>query len=85
MNWRSPAIAGGAVAIAAFVWFGSAGPLERVGLGDFDPLDRICLVILVLSVTEAMIGRFNRHETEHRAEKRNASRERDANPPHISQ
>ena len=61
MNWRPPAFAAGAIGIAALVWFSSAYLLDWIGLSDFDPLDRICLVVLILSISEAVWMRFKPH------------------------
>jgi hypothetical protein len=61
MTWRGLALSGGAIAIAALVWVFSPVLLERIGLADFDPLDRICLVFLLLSVAEKMAARWSGH------------------------
>lgn len=52
MTWRPVALSAGSIALAALVWVFSPYPLDWIGLADFDPLDRICLVFLVLSVLE---------------------------------
>jgi hypothetical protein len=52
MTWRPVALSAGSIALAALVWVLSPYLLDRIGLADFDPLDRICLLFLVLSVLE---------------------------------
>ena len=61
MNWRPIAMSAGAVALAVLVWEFSWYPLEWIGLDAFDPLDRICLVFLVLSATEAVLSQASKN------------------------
>jgi hypothetical protein len=61
MNWRPIALSAGAIALAVLVWEFSWYPLEWMGLDAFDPLDRICLVFLVLSATEAVLSQASKN------------------------
>ena len=61
MNWRPIAMSAGAIALAVLVWEFSWYPLEWIGLDAFDPLDRICLVFLVLSATEAVLSQASKN------------------------
>jgi hypothetical protein len=61
MNWRPIAMSAGAIALAVLVWEFSWYPLEWMGLDAFDPLDRICLVFLVLSATEAVLSQASKN------------------------
>ena len=55
---RHPAVLSfGAILLVMAVWALSPHPLEWLGLSVFDPLDRICLVMLVLSVVEVVHAR----------------------------
>lgn len=47
-----------AIILAVLVWEGSFYLFEWIGLDAFDPLDRICLMILLLSLAEAMHRRL---------------------------
>jgi hypothetical protein len=58
MRWRSVALSAASIALAALIWVFSPDVLDRIGLEDFDPLDRICLVFVVLSVVELLGSRF---------------------------
>ena len=58
MNWRATALSACMIAIAVLLWAFSPYLLDRIGLEDFDPLDRICLVFVVLSVMQAFSARF---------------------------
>ena len=58
MRGRAAALSAGSVALAAVVWVLSPYPLDWVGLGDFDPLNRVVLVVLLLSLAEAALARF---------------------------
>ena len=51
-----------AIALAILVWEGSFDLFERIGLDAFDPLDRICLVVLVLSGADVIARRAQRNE-----------------------
>ena len=61
MRGRAAALSAGSVALAAVVWGLSPYLLDWVGLGDFDPLTRIGLVSLILSLAEAMAVRCRSH------------------------
>jgi hypothetical protein len=61
MRWRSVALSAGSIALAVLVWEFSADTLDRIGLEDFDPLDRIGLVFVVLSVAEYAAATSTRH------------------------
>jgi hypothetical protein len=61
------ALSAGSIVLAALVWVLSPYPLEWVGLGAFDPLGRICMLVLVLSIAEMLLARVgarctNRHK-----------------------
>ena len=59
---RHPAVlSGAAVVLIVLVWFGSPYAFDRIGLGDFDPLDRICLIFLLLSAGETLAERWRGH------------------------
>jgi len=58
MNWRSGLLSAGFVAMAALVWELSPYAMDWAGLGAFDPLDRICLIIVLLSVAEYGLTRL---------------------------
>ena len=58
MRWRPVALAAASLALAALLWVFSPHVLDRIGLEDFDPLDRICLVFVVLSAVELLGTRF---------------------------
>jgi hypothetical protein len=47
----------GSIVLAALVWLLSPYPLEWLGLGAFDPLSRICFLVLVLSIAEVLLAR----------------------------
>jgi hypothetical protein len=64
MIWRPIAMSAGAIALAVLVWEFSWYPLEWMGLDAFDPLDRICLMFLVLSVAEAALSQVSKNNTE---------------------
>jgi hypothetical protein len=61
MRWVSVAMSAGSIALAVLVWEFSADMLDRIGLESFDPLDRICLVFVVLSVVEFAAAKLTRH------------------------
>ena len=61
MRGRAAALSAGSVALAAVVWVLSSYLLDWVGLGDYDPLTRIGLVFLILSLAEAMAVRCRSH------------------------
>ena len=61
MTWRHVALSAGSIALAALVWWLSPYPLDWIGLAEFDPLDRICLLVLTMSITEAVLARIDRH------------------------
>ena len=42
------------IVLAVVAWEGSFYLFERIGLDAFDPLDRICLMVLLLSLAEAV-------------------------------
>ena len=58
MNLRSVALSAGLIAFAVLVWVLSPYLLDRIGLADFDPLDRICLMFLLLSLIEPICTRI---------------------------
>jgi hypothetical protein len=59
--WRPVALSAASIALAALVWMFSPDLLDWIGLGDFDPLDRVCLVFLILSLVERAVGRWQDH------------------------
>ena len=61
MTWRPALWSAGPIVLAALVWFYSPYLLDWVGLSDFDPLDRICLIFLLLSVGETLAARWHRN------------------------
>jgi hypothetical protein len=61
MRWRPLALSAASLALVALIWVFSPHVLDRIGLEDFDPLDRICLVFVVLSAIEAAAARLGRH------------------------
>jgi hypothetical protein len=61
MRWVGIALSAGAIALAALVWEYSADMLDRIGLESFDPLDRICLVFVMLSVVEFAAAKLRTH------------------------
>ena len=48
-----------AIILAVLVWEASFHLFEWIGLDAFDPLDRICLMLLLLSFAEAIQRKFN--------------------------
>ena len=48
-----------AIILAALVWEASFYLFEWIGLDAFDPLDRICLMMLLLSFSEAIQRKLN--------------------------
>ena len=58
MNPRSIALSAGLIACAVLVWMLSPYLLDQIGLADFDPLDRICLMFLLLSLIEPICARI---------------------------
>jgi hypothetical protein len=65
MDWRPIAMSAGAIVLAALVWELSWYPLEWLGLDASDPLDRICLVFLVLSATETALSQARKNNTDY--------------------
>jgi hypothetical protein len=61
MRWHTAAWSAGSIALAGLVWWYSSYPLDWIGLADFDPLDRICLVFVILSLTESAASRWTKH------------------------
>jgi hypothetical protein len=61
MRWMSVALSAGSIALVALLWMYSPQVLDRIGLEDFDPLDRICLVFVVLSVAEYAATKLRTH------------------------
>ena len=61
MTWHGVVWSAGAIVVAALVWVYSPYWLDRVGLSDFDPVDRICLIFLLLSAGEALGARWRGH------------------------
>jgi hypothetical protein len=62
VTWRGAALSGGSIVLVALVWIISPELLDWIGLADFDPLDRICLVFLALSVVEIITTRWTKHD-----------------------
>lgn len=58
---RHAILSAASIVLAACAWLASPYLFDRMGLGDFDPLDRICLVILLLSAVERVSARMPRH------------------------
>lgn len=58
MSGRAAALSAGSIALAAAVWALSPYLLDWFGLGDFDPLSRVILVVLILSLVEAAAVRL---------------------------
>ena len=46
-----------AILLTVALWLLSPYPLAWIGLEMFDPLDRICLIVLVLSLADAVFSR----------------------------
>jgi len=61
MRWVGVGLSAGAIALAVLVWEFSGEMLDRIGLESFDPLDRICLVFVVLSVVEFAAAKLTTH------------------------
>jgi hypothetical protein len=61
MTWHGALWSAGAILLATLVWAYSPYVLDWVGLGDFDPLDRICLIFVLLSVGETLAARWRGH------------------------
>lgn len=61
MTWHGVLCSVGAIALASLVWVYSPYLLDWAGLGDFDPLDRICLIVLLLSVGEMLAAHWRGH------------------------
>ena len=62
MRWQSSLWSLGFVAATALLWVVSPYPLDWAGLSAFDPLDRICLIILTLCAAERVLSRFGPHQ-----------------------
>jgi hypothetical protein len=61
MNWRAIGLSAAALGLAGLVWISVPNLLDWVGLAAFDPLTRICLVVLILSMVDAALTRFYPH------------------------
>jgi len=57
MMWRPIATAAGLIVLTVLLWEFSSDAFEWLGLEVFDPLDRICLVFLVLTAAEFLFAR----------------------------
>lgn len=58
MSPRSIALSACLIACAVLVWMLSPYLLDQIGLSVFDPLDRICLIFLLLSLIEPICARI---------------------------
>ena len=61
MMWRRTTLSAGSIVLAALLWVYSPVALDWIGLEDFDPLDRICLIFLILSLAESVTMRWSNH------------------------
>jgi hypothetical protein len=61
MNWRQLVFPVLAAVVAGAVWFWSPDLLDRVGLGEFLFVGRLCLIMLALTIAERIFSRIRGH------------------------
>lgn len=61
MTRYSVALSAGSIVLTLLVWAYSPVLLDRIGLSAFDPLDRVCLIVVLLSVAESVAARWGSH------------------------